>query len=71
VGSERYLRYAVPNLLAIRQGQAFHRPDQEGEASRGCRMLEWSGGLPSQAIYVPASSGYTYEGAEAELEDDR
>jgi hypothetical protein len=34
-------------------------------------VLEWSSGLPSQAIYVPASSGHTYEGAEAELEDDR
>ena len=71
LGRKRYLRYTVPNLLAIRQGPAFDRPDQEGEASRGRRVLEWSSGLPSQAIYVPASSGYTYEGAEAELEDGR
>lgn len=71
LGRERYLRYTVPNLLAICQGPALHRPNQEGKTSRGRRLLEWSSGLPCQTIHVPASSGYTYDGAEAELEDDR
>lgn len=55
LGREGYLRYTVPTILAIRQGPALHRPNQEGETSGGRGVLEWSSGLPSQTIYVPAS----------------
>lgn len=69
LGCKRYLRYAVPNLLAIREGPAVYRSNQEGKAGRGRRVLEWSCGLPSQAIHVPTSRGHTLANAEAELED--
>jgi hypothetical protein len=71
LGSERYLRYTFPNLLAICQRPDFNRPYQKGKARRGGRVLEWSGRLPSQAVHVPASCGYTPADAEEELEDGR
>jgi hypothetical protein len=71
LGRQRYLWNTFPNLLAIRQGSDFDRPNQEGKASRSSSVLEWSGRVPSPAVHVPATPGDAHAGAEAELEDDR
>jgi hypothetical protein len=71
MGRPRCLRYTVPYLLAVRQGPAFHRPDQAGETRRSRSMLERSSRLPGQALHVPTTRGFANASAEEELEDDR